>query len=127
VRLFDALWGIEDEIRTCEQKGEFSQRFIELARSVYQTNDRRAAVKRRINELLGSRIIEEKSSSSADRDAACFDDQEEPITDEQCRQEIEALAGPCECGGRFRFDAPIRCAVCRSVRIEEREIITMYD
>lgn len=57
----EALWDIEDEIRACERNRNFGPRFIELARSVYQTNDRRAAVKRRINELLGSRIVEEKS------------------------------------------------------------------
>ncbi len=56
-----ALWAIEDELRACEQAGEFGPRFIELARSVYRTNDRRAAVKRRINERLGSTLIEEKS------------------------------------------------------------------
>ena len=44
-----------------ERAGDFGPRFIELARSVYLTNDRRAAVKREINELLGSRIQEEKS------------------------------------------------------------------
>ena len=57
----EALWDIEDEIRDCERKSDFGPRFIELARSVYHTNDRRAAVKRRINERLGSRIVEEKS------------------------------------------------------------------
>jgi hypothetical protein len=56
-----ALWKIEDEIRHCEQVGDFGPRFVELARSVYKTNDHRAAVKRRINQLLGSELIEEKS------------------------------------------------------------------
>ena len=56
-----ALWRIEDEIRECERDGQFDQRFIELARSVYRTNDRRAVVKRRINELTGSELVEEKS------------------------------------------------------------------
>jgi hypothetical protein len=55
------LWAIEDELRACEQAGEFGPRFVELARSVYRTNDRRAAVKRWINERLGSTLIEEKS------------------------------------------------------------------
>ncbi len=55
------LWEVEDALRECERKGDFGPRFIELARSVYRTNDRRAALKRRINELLGSRLIEEKS------------------------------------------------------------------
>jgi Tetratricopeptide repeat len=57
----EALWEIEDAIRTCESRQDFGPRFVELARSVYCTNDRRAAVKRRINELLGSAITEEKS------------------------------------------------------------------
>ncbi|MBF0093523.1 MAG: hypothetical protein HQL33_13020 [Alphaproteobacteria bacterium] len=55
------LWEIEDEIRDCERAGNFGTRFIELARAVYHTNDRRSALKRRINDLLGSRIVEEKS------------------------------------------------------------------
>lgn len=56
----EALWEIEDEIRLCERDQDFGPRFIELARSVYRQNDRRAAVKRQINELLGSKLIEEK-------------------------------------------------------------------
>lgn len=56
----EALWDIEDEIRRCERDQDFGPRFIELARSVYRQNDRRAAVKRQINELLGSKLIEEK-------------------------------------------------------------------
>ena len=54
------LWLIEDDIRLCEQAGNFGPRFVELARWVYLTNDHRAALKRRINELLGSEISEEK-------------------------------------------------------------------
>jgi hypothetical protein len=57
----EALWEIEDEIRECEAKRDFGPRFVELARSVYRTNDRRAAIKREINLLCGSAIIEEKS------------------------------------------------------------------
>jgi len=57
----EALWSIEDAIRECEHAGDFGSRFIELARSVYKTNDHRAALKRRINERLGSQIVEEKS------------------------------------------------------------------
>ena len=57
----EPLWRIEDDIRSCERAGDFGPRFIELARSVYETNDRRAAIKRRINERLGSEIVEEKS------------------------------------------------------------------
>jgi hypothetical protein len=55
------LWDIEDAIRLCEKAKDFGPKFIELARSVYHQNDRRAALKRQINELLGSRIIEEKA------------------------------------------------------------------
>jgi len=56
-----ALWRIEDDIRAIERTGQFDEHFIELARSVYRTNDLRALVKRRINELTGSEIVEEKS------------------------------------------------------------------
>jgi hypothetical protein len=55
------LWQIEDAIRDQERKRCFDQQFIELARSVYRTNDRRAAIKRKINERYGSTLIEQKS------------------------------------------------------------------
>ena len=55
------LWHIEDDIRDCERRGDFGSRFVELARAVYGTNDKRSAVKRRLNESLGSALIEEKS------------------------------------------------------------------
>ncbi len=55
------LWDIEDEIRVKEKAQAFDARFIELARSVYFTNDKRAAVKREINLKLGSKLVEEKS------------------------------------------------------------------
>ena len=57
----ETLWKVEDDIRDCEHQGDFGPRFVELARAVYRTNDRRAAVKRSINELLRSDIVEEKS------------------------------------------------------------------
>ena len=56
----EELWEIEDEIRACEAQGDFGPRFVELARSVYRSNDRRSAIKRRINEASGSAIVEEK-------------------------------------------------------------------
>jgi hypothetical protein len=56
-----ALWDIEDEIRECERVKNFGARFVELARSVYFTNDKRSEVKRAINQALGSAIVEEKS------------------------------------------------------------------
>ena len=59
--LNEALWEIEDDIRKKERAREFDERFIELARSVYLTNDRRSKVKRDLNLHLGSAIIEEKS------------------------------------------------------------------
>ncbi len=59
-RINERLWEIEDDIRDCERNRDFGERFIELARAVYRTNDRRAAAKRSINELLGSELIEEK-------------------------------------------------------------------
>jgi hypothetical protein len=55
------LWTIEDAIRTCEREGDFGPRFVALARSVYCENDTRAAIKRAINTLANSALIEEKS------------------------------------------------------------------
>lgn len=55
------LWEIEDDIRACEAAEDFGPRFIELARSVYRTNDVRARIKREINEATGSDLVEEKS------------------------------------------------------------------
>ena len=60
-RINAALWDIEDYIRDEERAKRFGDRFIELARAVYVTNDDRAAVKRKINDKLGSTIKEEKS------------------------------------------------------------------
>lgn len=56
-----SLWQIEDDIRDCERANDFGETFIDLARAVYKTNDLRAALKRKINELLDSPIFEEKS------------------------------------------------------------------
>lgn len=55
------LWDIEDQIRDCERAQDFGDRFVSLARAVYHTNDRRASLKREINELLGSAIAEVKA------------------------------------------------------------------
>ena len=55
------LWDIEDDIRDLERAKDFGDAFVSLARSVYRSNDRRAAMKREINELLNSTILEEKS------------------------------------------------------------------
>ena len=57
----ERLWVIEDDIRDKERVQAFDARFIELARAVYVENDERAAIKKRINVKLGSRIVEEKS------------------------------------------------------------------
>ena len=57
----EELWVIEDDIRDRERDGDFGPRFVELARAVYRTNDRRAELKREINDALGSGIVEEKS------------------------------------------------------------------
>lgn len=56
-----SLWIIEDDIRDCEYVKDFGPKFIELARAVYVTNDKRAAVKKDINLAFGSELIEEKS------------------------------------------------------------------
>jgi len=60
-KINEALWEIEDDIRDKERAKEFDSDFIELARSVYFTNDRRSEVKKQLNLHLGSQIIEEKS------------------------------------------------------------------
>jgi len=63
----EELWVIEDDIRDKERAGEFDSGFVELARSVYFTNDRRAAVKKNINLKLNSGFVEEKSYSDYTR------------------------------------------------------------
>ena len=55
------LWNIEDNIRNCEKHKQFDQTFIDLARSVYFTNDKRSRIKLKINEEFGSEIVEIKS------------------------------------------------------------------
>ena len=55
------LWEVEDDLRDCERDGQFGDRFVQLARSVYKLNDQRAAHKRAINEQLGSDLVEVKS------------------------------------------------------------------
>jgi len=57
----EELWVIEDDLRGLEKSKDFGNKFIDLARCVYITNDKRSAIKKRINILLGSSIIEEKS------------------------------------------------------------------
>lgn len=54
------LWDIEDDIRALERQKDYGARFVELARAVYLNNDERSAFKRKINELTGSAIVEEK-------------------------------------------------------------------
>ena len=61
ININSKLWNIEDDIRECERKKLFDQSFIDLARSVYFTNDERAKVKRDINKTFGSELIEVKS------------------------------------------------------------------
>ena len=62
----ETLWRIEDDIRDCDRKGDFGPGLVELARSVYRANDRRAAIKRAINERAKSEIVEEKSYTAYD-------------------------------------------------------------
>jgi hypothetical protein len=57
----EGLWDVEDALRECERRQDFGERFVELARSVYFQNDKRSAIKRQINRLLSSSIVEEKS------------------------------------------------------------------
>ena len=55
------LWGIEDKIRDKERANSFDHEFIQLARDVYVTNDERSRIKRTINDMFGSELVEEKS------------------------------------------------------------------
>ncbi len=57
----EELWEIEDDIRDQEAAQDFGPKFIELARAVYVTNDKRAAIKKEVNLALGSRFVEEKT------------------------------------------------------------------
>ena len=61
ININSKLWKIEDDIRECERKKIFDQIFIDLARSVYFTNDERAKVKNDINKTFGSELVEVKS------------------------------------------------------------------
>lgn len=60
------LWGIEEELRACERAQRFDRGFVQLARNVYILNDRRAALKRAIDTLVGSDILEHKSHRFAE-------------------------------------------------------------
>ena len=62
------LWDVEDSIRECDARGDFGDDFIELARAVYRFNDERARLKKAINVESGSRLIEEKSYKSFQRE-----------------------------------------------------------
>ena len=62
------LWQVEDDIRACDAAGDFGETFVKLARQVYVTNDRRAEVKKKINLLLGSDLVEEKSYEDYGKD-----------------------------------------------------------
>lgn len=57
----EELWDLEDRIRDLERVGDFEEDFVGVARKIYRTNDRRAALKKEINALSGSEIVEEKS------------------------------------------------------------------
>ena len=61
ININSKLWNIEDDIRECERNKLFDQKFIDLARSVYFTNDERAKVKIDINKKFGSELVEVKS------------------------------------------------------------------
>ena len=61
ININSKLWNIEDDIRECERNKLFDQKFIDLARSVYFTNDERAKVKNDINKKFGSELVEVKS------------------------------------------------------------------
>ena len=61
IEINSELWFIEDDIRDCERKKQFDQKFIDLARAIYITNDRRSEIKLEINKKFGSELVEVKS------------------------------------------------------------------
>ena len=61
IEINSELWFIEDDIRDCERKKQFNQKFVNLARSIYITNDKRSEIKLEINKKFGSTIVEVKS------------------------------------------------------------------
>ena len=61
IEINSKLWLIEDDIRDCERKKQFDQKFIDLARAIYITNDRRSEIKLEINKKFGSKLVEVKS------------------------------------------------------------------
>ena len=61
IEINSKLWLIEDDIRDCERKKQFDQNFIDLARSIYITNDKRSEIKLEINKKFGSTLVEVKS------------------------------------------------------------------
>ena len=61
IEINSKLWIIEDDIRDCERKKQFDQKFIDLARAIYITNDRRSEIKLEINKKFGSKLVEIKS------------------------------------------------------------------
>ena len=61
IEINSKLWLIEDDIRDCERKKQFDQKFIDLARAIYITNDRRSEIKLEINKRFGSKLVEVKS------------------------------------------------------------------
>ncbi len=86
-----ALWRIEDALRVLERDGDYSERFVRLAREVYITNDRRAAIKRRINLHFGSALVEEKQYVPYGAEAAAPDRSATPL---RRAAGAEAAAGP---------------------------------
>lgn len=66
LKINQELWDIEDTIRDLERDKNFGEKFVETARAVYFTNDKRSEVKRKINEITGSSLVEEKSYQKYD-------------------------------------------------------------
>ena len=66
LKINQELWDIEDRIRDLERDKDFGKEFVKVARAVYFTNDKRSEVKRQINELTGSKLVEEKSYQKYD-------------------------------------------------------------
>ena len=93
-----SLWEVEDALRDCEQRGSFTDEFIQLARQVYQLNDQRAALKRQINLQTGSGLIEVKSYGNADaRPKSLRSSADEALMRPTMKPTNAPSAAPCNC------------------------------
>lgn len=102
----ERLWQVEDNIRACEWDGDFGPRFVALAREVYCTNDRRASLKRGINEALGSSKVEQKLYTAYPQDGSGHPGRGAPPL-----RRPEVMAGPDRPMGRLSLVDIDACSI----------------